>query len=199
VAEAGAAAGSGIVDMAAVAAAAVQVAQILLQLNAVRNVVLVVENHTNLTLNKTQDEHAHGGFALPPDAQIPPQKADVFGSQSKGASVMTGTEGSIVYSGDGLTLNVSWDNPWAGDNSCDAFISGENACRYRIIHECGVGQTGAGMKYQLFERTPPSLAEALRNHESMNIYRHTNIRAVATTLGLAPPFSICQVIGKLLP
>jgi Repeat of unknown function (DUF346) len=141
-----------IATFATVTAAVVAVLQVLKQDNMARSVALVVANHTNLTLNKTHDEHAHGGFAMPPDSQIPPQKADIFGSQSTGGSIGTGTEGTITYGADGLTLVISWDNPFVGSNSCNAVISGPNASRFKIIHQCGSGNVGAGMKYELFER-----------------------------------------------
>lgn len=178
------------VEIAALAVAAAAMAQSMAQ--APRSVVLIVENLTKLTLNKTGDHHDHGGWATPPDIQISPQKADVYGSQSLGGAIGTGTQGNVTYSGDGLTLNVSWDNPFIGSNSCDASISGPSSCRYNVIHECGSGNTGAGMKYILTEGG--SLKQALGNQ---NINPPANIRQVASNFGLTAPISVCQLITTL--
>ena len=129
------------------------IAQVVPLLNQARSVVLEVDNNTDRTLlRKVSDEHAHGGFAVIPSSEIPTKHADVFGSQSKGGSVFTGTEGSITYTGDGFTLTISWDNPFLGDNSCDARIAGDNAAKFRVVHTCGVGNIAAHMRYELFDR-----------------------------------------------
>ena len=73
-------------------------------------------------------------------------------------SLFTGTEGSVKYEANGLTLIVSWDNPFVGSNDCNAVISGPNAPQFRIIHECGSGNTGATNKYELFKRQPPNFS-----------------------------------------
>jgi hypothetical protein len=143
-----------LVDVAGVVGAVAGVVSVFLAANQPRSVVLTIANHTNLTLHRVADEHSHGGFAVPPDNEIPPQMVSVFGSQSTGGSVFTGTEGSVTYSGDGLLLVVSWDNPDIGSNSCNAVISGQNVGKFNITHECGSGNTNAGMKYELSQRVP---------------------------------------------
>src|SRR5437868_6339262 len=88
------------------------------KINSARSVVLEVDNNTTLTLKRTSDHHDHGGFAVPPHTMIAPDSAEVFGSQNVGGSLFTGTEGYVEYAGDGLTLNVYWDNPYIGSNKC---------------------------------------------------------------------------------
>jgi hypothetical protein len=141
-------------EAVAAGAAAVQaVAQVVPLLNQARSVVLEVDNYSQHgRLTKVSDEHAHGGFAVIPSPSIPSSNADVFGSQSTGGSVATGTEGRVTYSGEGLILTISWDNPFPGANSCDANISGNNVARFRAEHTCGVGNTAAHMRYELFDR-----------------------------------------------
>jgi hypothetical protein len=143
-----------LLEIIATGAAAVQALEpIFERLNGARSVLLEVDNNTDATLTKISDEHSHGGFAEIPSIIIPPQKADVFGSQSLGGSLFTGTEGSVTYtSSDGFTLVVSWDNPWAGSNECDASLTGANAGKYKIIRTCGAGNEKAHMRYQLFVR-----------------------------------------------
>ena len=115
-----------------------------------------MENHTNITLRKVTEEFSSGGFAVDPQQEIPPHMADEFGAQSKGGAFFTGAVGSVSYNGDGIGLKISWDNPFDGDNSCDAILTGASANRFKIIHTCGVGNQNAHNKYELFERTPPN-------------------------------------------
>ena len=140
----------------AIAGAVQAVLQVLQTFNSARSCILDVENHANITLRKITDEHSHGGFAVIPQEEIPPHMADEFGSQSKGGAIATGTQGSVSYNGDGIGLVISWDNPFIGDNSCNAVLTGATASRYKIIHTCGVGNQNAHNKYELFERTPPN-------------------------------------------
>lgn len=131
------------------AAAAQALLPVLQALNGSRSVLLEVDNMTDIALTYVSDSHAHGGFAVLPSPQIPAGKADAFGSQNKGGSIATGTEGSVVYRGDdGLEFRITWDNPFAGGNSCDASVSMR---KYRVNTACGVGNTGAHMRYELFK------------------------------------------------
>jgi hypothetical protein len=141
---------SDVMVLAAIGSAAVSVAvsQVQGALTEGRSVVCEVDNNTDLALNKTGDEHSHGGFAVTP-ASIPPRQVMVFGSQSTG--ILTGTEGSVTFAANELALTVSWDNPWAGSNSCDASMSGNDVIRYQLTHTCGSGNTNAHMRYELFE------------------------------------------------
>jgi hypothetical protein len=100
-----------LVEIIEAGAAAVEaLAPILEGLNGARSVLLEVDNNTDTTLTKISDEHSHGGFAEIPSIVIPPQKADIFGSQNVGGSIATGTEGSVTYSGGDFTLIISWNN-----------------------------------------------------------------------------------------
>ncbi len=105
----------------AAAAIASGVQQVLGVVNKPRSVVCIVENHTDRALMRAGDHHDHGGYAVPSDSQIAPQTVDIFGSQSKGGSLFTGTEGWIGYNTqDGGLFFVHWNNPHIGGNSCHA-------------------------------------------------------------------------------
>src|SRR5258705_137242 len=79
-------------------------------LNGSRSVVLQVDNRTNAPLKLISNHHVHGGFSEWPD-DIPANTTSLFSSQNIGGSVFTGTEGSCSYHGDGVQLDVYWDNP----------------------------------------------------------------------------------------
>jgi len=120
-----------------------------------RSVVLIVANHTDQQLEKVGDNHDHGGFAVPPRA-IPPHNVLVFGSQSSG--FLTGTEGNTTFAGNGFTMTVNWDNPWAGTNSSDASLAGPNAAAFHVGHSTGSGNQSAQMIYEIFPNQAPSPA-----------------------------------------
>ncbi len=126
------------------------VVDMITKLNSARSVVLEIDNNTPLDLKRTSDHHDHGGFAIPPHTNIAPESAEVFGSQSPGGSFWTGTEGNVEYAGDGLTLNVYWDNPYFGSTNCNATLSGNYASKYVVNSTCGVGNQAAMMRYELF-------------------------------------------------
>lgn len=126
-----------------------------------RSVILEISNNTSLTLIKQTDEHSHGQFKEQPPPQIAPNSAVAFSSES--SSVFTGTEGSVTYVGDGLTVNFAWDNPYIGDNSTDASKDGMNKSRYVVFHETGKGNTDAHMKYYLFIHPDYSVKASLKN------------------------------------
>jgi hypothetical protein len=152
-----------LVSLAAGAATATQFAQALKQVmdtfNESRSVALIVENFTGFQLNRIADDHAHGGFAVTPNAQIPPQTADVFGAQKKGGflgeALWTGTEGSIMYDcGGRFNMEVYWNNPYSGPNSCSAWLmhpqhGGPVGVDFRVVATCGVGNEKAEMRYEL--------------------------------------------------
>jgi hypothetical protein len=135
--------------------AAIQLAQAIAdvgkQLNGPRSVIIEVDNNSSETINRISDHHDHGGYAVTPSSTIPAKMADVFGSQSRGHSIATGTEGDIVYAGDGFHLRVYWDNPFIGNNSGSVTLSGFKASRYRVVSTIGAGDTDAHMRYELFE------------------------------------------------
>ncbi|PGM63518.1 hypothetical protein CN947_08810, partial [Bacillus cereus] len=140
-------------DISGVGSAINTVKSVIEGFNTARSVILEIANNTDLTLTKVSEDISHGGWAVTPQGQIPPQKALVFGAQSSGGSLFTGTEGSITYTGDGIQLTAYWDNPWAGNNSCDLKLTGPKAGNYKINKECGAGNTNAHMRYELFPST----------------------------------------------
>ena len=88
-------------------------------LNTPRSVVIVIQNYTKLQLKRLSFYHEHGGFAVTPSLIIDKQQANIYGSQSAGNSLSTGTEGSVVYDlvGENINMLVHWSNPFAGSNS----------------------------------------------------------------------------------
>jgi hypothetical protein len=102
------------------------------------SVVLEVDNETDLKLTRKWDSHSWGGYVVPPKKFVAPKSASVFGSQGKGIAGVgiTGTEGSVTYEVGNLDLDlhVEWNNPTFGSNSCNAYLTGGAASKYRA--EC---------------------------------------------------------------
>ena len=140
------------ITVGAVVAAAQQIQPVWEKLNSDRSVILEVDNNTNLTLKRARYHHSHGGFAVPPTSQIAPKTPSVFGSQKLGGAVLTGTEGTVTYAGNGFQLTVYWDNPYVGKAKCSYRLSGPNAKQYRAVATCGSGNEKAQMRYELFAR-----------------------------------------------
>jgi hypothetical protein len=137
------------------------VATVLGRLNGVRTVVLEVQNRTSNPLRVTSHHHSHGGFAEPPNPEIPPGMVDIFGSQNKGGSLFTGTEGRVIYeSSDEISLRVSWDNPFIGSNECSSRVEGGKTIAFRSTAICGSGNEGAHMKYEIREVLDPELVRS---------------------------------------
>jgi hypothetical protein len=120
------------------------------RLNTARTCRLLVNNETDLRLTLDSHHHDHGGFKELPDAMIPPRAASVFGSQSRGGSLFTGTEGRAVYaiSNAHTYARVSWNNPFAGSNGCGTRLEGEKAAAFQMRHVCGAGND-AEMRFEL--------------------------------------------------
>lgn len=116
-------------------------------LNGNRSVIIEVDNNTDFPLTVFNTTLQHGGFADLPNAQIPAQAADVFGAQSSANSLWTGTEGSVVYQSNQFQLVIHWDNPYAGGNSCSAFILGPNAMLFDVKAFAGAGNEKAHMRF----------------------------------------------------
>jgi hypothetical protein len=125
-------------------------------LTADRSVVVEIDNNTDLTLKFHSAHHMHGGFAKTPLYIIPPKTAPnpfvVFGSQKKGMSVATGTEGYVRYICENpqLCLTVWWDNPYIGDNKGNARLDWAANRAYKVFYIVGVGNTAAEFRFQLF-------------------------------------------------
>ena len=142
-------------------------------LTAGRSVIIEVDNNTDLTLTKIADNHDHGGFAGLPRITIAPHSADVFGSQSKGGAIGTGTEGSVTYAADGLELLIGWDNPFSGGNSTNVGsnnlgLGGANANRFLAIHQTGSGNQQAQMRFMLFAHPPYSLKDSFKDRGDLS-------------------------------
>lgn len=143
-----------LVEITAAGAASVQVVSAVIpQLNGARLVVLEIDNNTGATLTRVRDEQKHGGFAVTPELVIPPLYADVFGAQSKGGSVDTGLEGSIVYKIGNLgDLAILWDSPFSGDGSASAAVFGENSSLFQVRITIRVGNADTHIRYEIFDR-----------------------------------------------
>ncbi|MGO4886119.1 hypothetical protein ACJ2A9_00030 [Anaerobacillus sp. MEB173] len=127
-------------------------ANIIKQLNQTRSVILEINNNTDLTFRKQYEKHQEGGWALTPTGQIPPHHALVFGAQSPSWSITEGTVGQIIYAAPGVVISVWWSNPVFYPNNCDLQILGPDADKYWINKECGKGNVGAHMRYEIYPR-----------------------------------------------
>jgi hypothetical protein len=142
-------------------------------LTAGRSVIIEVNNNTDLTLAKISDDHSSGGFAVLPQLTIPPHSVDVFGSQSKGGSIATGTVGIVTYGAPGLEMMIGWNNPWAGDNktnvgSNNSGPGGPNANRFLAVHQTGVGNTQAHLRFMLFVHPPYPLKDTFKDRGDLS-------------------------------
>jgi hypothetical protein len=74
--------------------------------------------------------------------------------------------GSITYTGGGVSMLVGWNNAFAGDNktnvgSGNSGLGGPNASRFLVIHQTGVGNSNAQMRFMVFPHPPYSLREVV--------------------------------------
>ena len=160
------------IEIAALVATSVQastevIKTVLGVLTGARSVLIEIDNNTPLALTRFAHHHDHGGFAALPPLQIAPKAAVVFGSQDKAGSIGTGTEGSVSWAGDGLDMLVGWSNPFIGENSTNvgsnnSGLGGENANRYLVLHQAGVGNAQAHMRFILVIHPPYSLRQSLK-------------------------------------
>jgi hypothetical protein len=120
-----------------------------------RSVTIELDNNTDLALNRLSMHHVHGKFAKYPAAIIEPGKADVFASESRSPSVMTGTEGYVRYGTHTkqLSITVYWDNPYLGDNKVRARLDYPDAKDYMMFIIGGSGNTQAPFRFELFPRS----------------------------------------------
>jgi hypothetical protein len=140
----------GIVSVAAdvkqVAEAIEAVQKIIDKVNPPRSVVLQVENRTSSVLRVVSSSHAHGAFALPPTLEIKPGEVDTFGSQDN--EFARGTEGAVTYeSTAGFVLDVTWNNPLAGENRAGTRVAGDNGQKFKATSFAGGAKQGAQMRY----------------------------------------------------
>ncbi|MGN9776173.1 LGFP repeat-containing protein [Micromonospora sp. H33] len=119
-------------------------------LHGSRSCLIEFTNRTGHVLRVQSHTHDHGGFAEPPSAEVPAETVDIFGSQSKGGSFATGTNGSVTYRlGDSnTTVRIGWNHPFVGDVECNARVDGDNRLAFHLTCIAGSGDT-AHMKYDL--------------------------------------------------
>jgi hypothetical protein len=134
-------------------------------LDGARSVVLILENTTHHALERVSDSHSHGGFDVTPSAVVPARSTAIWSSKDKG--FMTGTAGEVTYRvrdrlDEETLLQVSWSNPFAGNNDAgatayyDASLLPPPAPRlairsehYEALSVCGAGDKKAEMRYTL--------------------------------------------------
>jgi len=175
------------IDVATLVAQSVQAAVPAIQavaslLTSDRSVIIEVDNNTDLTLVKETDHHESGGFAVLPKLAIPPRSVEVFGSQSLGGS-FAGTVGSVTYKADGLEFLVGWNNARFGGNKTNigpdnSGLGGANANRFLAIHQTGVGNQQAHMRFMLFVHPSYSLKDTFndRGDLSQGIFKVLGMR-----------------------
>ncbi|MFI9245746.1 hypothetical protein ACIGXF_24920 [Streptomyces sp. NPDC053086] len=131
-------------------------------INTARSIVIEFDNNTDLPLQMTGDHLDHGGYGptLPPH-YADPHKATMWSAASHDGGLFVGCEGSSTWAAGGIQLDIHWDNPFIGGNSCTATLSGANATRYTSFAEIN-GKDSANMRVQLFtsgaefvSQTPP--------------------------------------------
>lgn len=81
-----------------------------------RSVTGTIVNKSACALRLIRHEHAHGSFDTLPPTDIPAGGTGTFVTSTAG--LFTGTEGFILYDvvGAEATFEVTWDNPFVGDN-----------------------------------------------------------------------------------
>ncbi len=114
---------------------------------AARSISIVLHNHTDQDLTLTSSDLPHGAWTQKPPDNI---DADADGSwESESDGIATGTQGSAVYAigGDGDSVLISWDNPFAGTNKFSFNLSSGYA-----LYQDGWEGDNASIEYTL-ERT----------------------------------------------
>jgi hypothetical protein len=137
-------------------------------LTGARSVTVEVDNNTDLTLVLGGQHHDHGGFAKIPLDKIGPYApdgkgcVDVFGSQNRGGSFATGTEGWVGYRGHVTTRSglgpkifwfaVTWNNPYVGPNKASVRLDivDKSKHSYKVRYVVGAGNTLAPFRFQLY-------------------------------------------------
>ncbi|WP_327024423.1 LGFP repeat-containing protein [Micromonospora sp. NBC_01739] len=119
-------------------------------LHGSRSCLIELTNRTGHVLRVQSHTHDHGGFAEPPSAEVPAETIDIFGSQSKGGSFATGTNGSVTYRlGDSnTTVRIGWNHPFVGEVDCDARLDGADRLAFHLDCIAGSGDM-AHVKYHL--------------------------------------------------
>lgn len=153
--------------LSSVAADIAKVEEVRGHLSNYRSIVIEFDNHTSLSLNWQEPaSFSHGGFDTLPNDNISPHTADIFGVQSKGCSVNTGVEGSMIYNAGELVSTIHFNNPAEGSNDAYIVLSGPDTItsKFRVRCLIGAGNQGAHLRYQLNRHADYSLRKWLADH-----------------------------------
>lgn len=114
---------------------------------AARSISIVFHNNTDQDLTLTSSDLPHGTWTQKPPDNIDASADGSWESESDG--IATGTEGSATYAigGDGDSVLISWDNPFAGTNKFSFNLSSGYA-----LYQSGWDGDNAAIEYTL-ERT----------------------------------------------
>ncbi|GAA4983758.1 hypothetical protein [Kineococcus glutinatus] len=90
---------------------------------AARSTRIVLRNRTDQDLTLTASSLAHGEWSTQPPLNVGGHADAEWASESAG--FLTGTEGSATFAvgGDGSSLRIDWDNPFAGTNKYAVDVS----------------------------------------------------------------------------
>jgi hypothetical protein len=125
-------------------------------LNENRSCTIEVDNNTKLRLQVERRSTSHGKFADPlPQEHIDAEQANVYGAQSDGGSIWTGTEGSVTYMSDSfapqpIRFILHFDNPYFGSNSAGAIRMGPGCDPlFTVAADAGAGNQHAPMRFTI--------------------------------------------------
>ena len=127
-------------------------------LTGTRSATIEIDNNTMYTLTKSGGGYTSGGLGPKSfDPTILPMSPMVFGTQSVGGSVMTGTGGWIAYTSDDnlLWFQVQWNNPYLGANMACALLGWPQADQYMVRYIVGSGNTQAAFRFILLPNPGP--------------------------------------------
>ena len=186
--------------LAGYAAAAAVIHEVFTELNTARTCALLVSNQTDLTMRLSAHHHAWGGFSTIPDQSIPPRAASLFGSQSRGGSLFTGTEGQAVYElSEGTQGVVRWNNPFVGKNECSAAVTGTSSGAFMESQICGAGND-CEMFFEFTQVVDPRLVKGDYRWVRLEGYVLTGARDPddfsPAAPGLLPLFSYWSAVRK---
>ena len=130
-------------------------------LTGTRSATIEIDNNTNLTLKYYASGTYSGGWARFADPKIAPMTPMVFGTQSKGGSVLTGTQAWVSYIAEDSSLwfCVVWDNPYFGPNSAGARLGWAQADQYMVRYMVGSGNTQAPFRFILLPNPGSAYAQ----------------------------------------
>jgi hypothetical protein len=136
-----------------------------------RSIVGEIDNLTRRTLSFRDPQHDSGGFtsSLPPNT-IAAHTHGLFGS--KNTAPLRGTVGKLTYEADdGAQLICAWSNPFVGTNMIEFSLVGRHWARYACQATVGGGNTGAHMRWVLFELPGPYSVREFLQERGVNRVR----------------------------